>query len=409
MACFRAFVSALLRSRSGPVSLGVAGGAIVSHCCNNGTNGNGKVQNGEVMNHGDNNILEKPHLFLLRLTREVSQCEALFAPPNMTSDPDTLKAQKLDISNEETRFELALDKHRRKLAYYEVKWQSDALSRTNSSSCCSWPQDIALPDEIPALKTEMRFCQRSPNYRDDTMYCQQVQFRIATALLQSPTVKIAAEGLAMVKDLAERGHPDGMCLYGICLCEGKAWLDPNPHQGVVWLRRCAELHGHAQAIYELGVAFYTGEGVVEDEGQAVKYFRMASDDGHPGASYLLGDCLLDGFGTEKDRAEALERFISAAERGHRGAQARVLEVLEHKPGEPSEWFIDTKRPQPPGSLLSINKHPELDGMTEEAIRLERRYTIGGEPGQTRRFYFGGPSPPAVIARRKTIVDDSRRT
>jgi TPR repeat protein len=50
------------------------------------------------------------------------------------------------------------------------------------------------------------------------------------------------------------------------------------------------------------MAFYTGVGVVEDEGQAVKYFHMASDDGHLGVSYLLGDCLLDEFGMEKDQA-----------------------------------------------------------------------------------------------------------
>lgn len=407
MASFRSFFSSLLGRRSGPVSLGIACGATLSHYSNkNSSCSNGKVLSGDGINDVDGK-LEKSRSYLFGgFPLEFSQCETLYAPPTTISEPDTLKAQKIDISNEETRFQVALGKHRRKLDYYKTKWESDASSRSSSSN--SWPQDIASPDEIPALKTEMKFCQRSPNYRDDSMYCQQVQFRIATALLQSPTVKIAAEGLAMVKDLAERGHPDGMCLYGICLCEGKAWLDPNPLQGVVWLRRCAEMHGHAQAIYELGVAFYTGEGVVEDEGQAVKYFRMASDDGHPGASYLLGDCLLDGFGTEKDRAEALERFISAAERGHRGAQARVLEVLERKPGEPSEWFVDSS-PIHQGTLSISNKHPDLEGTTDESIRLERRYTIGGEPGQIRRFYFGGPSPPAVIARRKTIVDDSRRT
>jgi hypothetical protein len=60
---------------------------------------------------------------------------ALFAPPNKTLHPCTLNAQKLDISDEETRFELALNKPR-KLTYYKVKWESDAFSRTNSSRNC---------------------------------------------------------------------------------------------------------------------------------------------------------------------------------------------------------------------------------------------------------------------------------
>eukprot|EP00590_Aulacoseira_subarctica_P007176 CAMPEP_0172428428 /NCGR_PEP_ID=MMETSP1064-20121228/46273_1 /TAXON_ID=202472 /ORGANISM="Aulacoseira subarctica , Strain CCAP 1002/5" /LENGTH=347 /DNA_ID=CAMNT_0013173201 /DNA_START=241 /DNA_END=1284 /DNA_ORIENTATION=- len=345
-------------------------------------------------------------MFCVRLTGAVAKCEAVdLSPSNL--EKDTLQAQKIDFSSEETRFQVALGNHRKKLAYYKSKWEADNAADSSCKTQVCWPQDIATPEEIPALRTELKFCRRSPNYRDDTMYCQQVQFRIATALLQSPTVKVAAEGLSMIKDLAERGHPDAMCLYGICLCEGKASLDPNPLQGVVWLRRCAELHGHAQSIYELGVAFYTGEGVVEDEGQAVKYFRMSSDDGHPGASYLLGDCLLDGFGTEKDRAEALERFIGAAERGHRGAQSRVLALLERRPGEPSEWFID-RNSSDTLSALSMTKQQEAKELSQDALyRLERRYTIGGEPSDPRRFYFGGPSPPAVIASRKTIVQNSR--
>jgi hypothetical protein len=83
-----------------------------------------------------------------------------------------LKAHKLDISDEETWFELVLNKHCRMLAHYKVKWESDAFSRTYNSSSCSWPQGKFLPDESPASKTEMRFYQWSLNYHDNTMYCQ---------------------------------------------------------------------------------------------------------------------------------------------------------------------------------------------------------------------------------------------
>mmetsp|Transcript_3622 Transcript_3622/g.5390 ORF Transcript_3622/g.5390 Transcript_3622/m.5390 type:complete len:399 (+) Transcript_3622:92-1288(+) len=396
MASSRPLLSAFLRSGRNPITLCAAGATILAQS-SLGTNNETVVTRANA---------EKSSMFCVRLTGAVAKCEAVdLSPSNL--EKDTLQAQKIDFSSEETRFQVALGNHRKKLAYYKSKWEADNAADSSCKTQVCWPQDIATPEEIPALRTELKFCRRSPNYRDDTMYCQQVQFRIATALLQSPTVKVAAEGLSMIKDLAERGHPDAMCLYGICLCEGKASLDPNPLQGVVWLRRCAELHGHAQSIYELGVAFYTGEGVVEDEGQAVKYFRMSSDDGHPGASYLLGDCLLDGFGTEKDRAEALERFIGAAERGHRGAQSRVLALLERRPGEPSEWFID-RNSSDTLSALSMTKQQEAKELSQDALyRLERRYTIGGEPSDPRRFYFGGPSPPAVIASRKTIVQNSR--
>ena len=341
----------------------------------------------------------------------VTHCDE-YAPTNL--EQDTLRAQKLNISDEGTRFQVALSKHQRNLPYYKSKWASDRKANGTRLSISTWPQDIPTTEEIPALRSEMKYCRRSPNYRDDTMYCQQVQFRIATVLLQTPEVKVAAEGLAIIKDLAERGHPDAMCMYGICLNEGRAGLDPNALQGVVWLRRCAELHGHAQALCELGVAFYTGEGVMEDEAQAVKYFQMAADDGHPGASYLLGDCLMDGFGVEKDRAAALERFIDAAERGHRGARSRVLAMLERNDGQAFGLFTDASRqtlipdyPSPSGASDSeLRLQQESD--QSPALRLERRFTIGGVPPERSRYSFGGTSPPAVIARRKTIVEESRR-
>jgi TPR repeat protein len=326
----------------------------------------------------------------------------LFQPTK--TEQDTLRSQKLNLQNEEARFMMALQKHQRLLEQYKEKW--DYNKPTSRIPTTQWPQDIPTDEEIPALLSEQKYCKRSPNYRDDSIYCQQVEFRIATHyLLRTDDPKIEHEGLTTIKDLAERGHPDSMCLYGQILNEGRAGLDPNPTQGVVWLRRCAELHQHAQAIYEIGVAFYTGEGVIENECEAVKYFRLASDKGHPGASYLLGDCLLDGFGVERDRAEALERLIEAAERGHRGARSRVLAVLEHKEGNDFGVFTDASR-QTFVSSVSQGGGGSDSSATPEQIRFERRFTIGGEPAN-RAGFIGGVRPAATIARRKTQVDESR--
>jgi len=293
---------------------------------------------------------------------------------------------------EERRFQQALEHHGKLLEEYREKWDYNKPSSRIPTT--SWPKDIPTDEELPALMAELKYCQRNPT---KNAYCQQVQFRIgAFYLLHTHDPPTMHKGLAMIKDLAEREHPDAMCLYGQCLNEGRAGLDPNPIQGVVWFRRCAELYDHPQALYEMGVAFYTGEGVMEDEVQAVDYFRLASDLGHPSASYLLGDCLLDGFGVERDRAEALERLLEAANRGHRGARSRVLAVLEHK-DQDFGIFTDGSR-----QTLALT----LPQMEESQIRLERRCTIGGAIPE-RKFTVGGVRPAAGIARRLTNVQDSR--
>ncbi len=231
---------------------------------------------------------------------------------------------------------------------------------------------------------------------------------------------------------------DGMCAYATCLNDGRAGLDINPNAAVSWWKNACAQHDHIQSCYEMGVAYYTGEGLPEDEVQAVNYFRRAADCGHAGAAYMLGDCLLDGIGVERDRGEALEWLVISAELGHRGARSRVLAVLEREEGKSYGKFTDASRQtyveqvivetrststssthdkdesqkksnetlnsksnaDDDKSSKSFEKGKTRDGLerqySQRPVTLERRYTIGG-----------GARNPAVLARRKTIVEESR--
>lgn len=180
---------------------------------------------------------------------------------------------------------------------------------------------------------------------------------------------------------------------GIILNDGKiAGVDANPEQAVVWWRRCVDVHRHITSMYELAVAMYTGEGIPENTEFAVKLFRQAAHLGHPGAAYMLGECLLAGVGVERDRSDALEWLVTAAELGHQLARRRVFVVLyqdyetldagkgasERKAREAEKW-------------VNANNEEKV-----RAVNIERRFSIGG-----------GSRNPAVLAKRKTIVQESR--
>ncbi len=131
---------------------------------------------------------------------------------------------------------------------------------------------------------------------------------------------------------------------GKCLNDGRAGMDPNPEGAIYWFDRSSGApfcHPHGQ--YQLGVAFYTGEGVMEDEVEAVRLFELAARRHHAGACYMLGDCLLDGMGVEMDRANAMEWLVRAAQIGHRGARSRVMSVLEKREGVGHGNFTDASR------------------------------------------------------------------
>jgi len=183
-----------------------------------------------------------------------------------------------------------------------------------------------------------------------------------------------------------------MVFYGMCINDGRDAMEPNAEEAVSWFKRCSEI-GHPQGQYELGVAFYTGEGVAEDEEEAVRLFKLAAEQQHPAASYMLGDCLLDGVGVEVDRAAALGWLVKAAELGHRGARSRVMAVLEKKDGDDYGVFTDASR-----QTLVEHTTP----LASKAGQIVKRRTT------LLRDKSGGSRDPTELARRETTVSNSRK-
>ena len=54
-------------------------------------------------------------------------------------------------------------------------------------------------------------------------------------------------------------------------------------------RHAAE-QGDADAQYNLKVAYGTGEGVAQDDAEAVRWYRLAAEQGNAGAQLALGSC-----------------------------------------------------------------------------------------------------------------------
>lgn len=352
---------------------------------------------------------------------------------NIHTDVDVDDTDEDGELREECRnFYRTLDYHRSIAHVYKKEWDwkaNDAKSSHIPTS--SWPFNVPDETEIGSLKFDLQFCNRvllssskremksdDGNDNDKEMevekkgnkdYCQNLQFRIASFLLGQSEEDAQHEGLNLTKELAEdHNHPDAMCSYASCLNDGRAGLiEPNPTLATSWWRLASDQYNHVQSIYELGVAYYTGEGVVEDEGKAVEYFGEAAQCGHVGAAYMLGDCLLDGVGIRRDRGEALEWLVTAAELGHRGARSRVLAVLEKKEGESYGEFTDSSR-------QTLKESDDNDKIGEEKIKegkkratlepqytgnlvlLERRYTIRGDAKNS-----------SILAKRKTTVRKSR--
>ena len=96
-------------------------------------------------------------------------------------------------------------------------------------------------------------------------------------------------------------------------------MKQDDSQAVIWFRKAAK-QGHAGAQYRLGMYYYLGDGLQQDYRQAEKYFRKAAEQHHADAQYRMGWCYGEGNGVKQDHVQAAEWFSQAAQQGHTEAQ-----------------------------------------------------------------------------------------
>ena len=87
--------------------------------------------------------------------------------------------------------------------------------------------------------------------------------------------------------------------------------------------------GLAEAQFNLGYAYYMGEGVTQDSVEAVKWYRKAAEQGHATAQLKLGLVYYLGDGVTQDYAEAHKWFNLSAAAGDTSA-GELRDILAQK-------------------------------------------------------------------------------
>jgi TPR repeat protein len=124
------------------------------------------------------------------------------------------------------------------------------------------------------------------------------------------------------------------------------------------VRKRAEA-GQAIAQLDLGWIYQNGDGVPQDDAEAVKWYRKAAEQGLATAQSNLGMMLIEGRGVPQDRVEALKWFREAARQGHLVAYYNLGMAYSNGDGVPRDnaeamkWLLKAARgkdtrPQPEG-------------------------------------------------------------
>ncbi len=111
---------------------------------------------------------------------------------------------------------------------------------------------------------------------------------------------------------------------GIMYKRGRGVLQDDG-EAVAWFRKAAE-QGLAAGQYDLGRMFSVGRGVPRDDAQAVKWLRLAAAQGLGAAQVTLGILYARGRGAPDDDPQALGWIRKAAEQGDAEAAKRLAEL-----------------------------------------------------------------------------------
>ena len=133
------------------------------------------------------------------------------------------------------------------------------------------------------------------------------------ALFNSADQVRAAEGMRWLERAAAQNDTRAMILLG------KAWLfgsltanrAPDTTKARLWFER-AQPSVNAQAAYYVGLIEKGGYGGAANPARAAEHLRLSAQLGLPEAMYLLGNAYASGEGVDTDPREAMRWYLRAA-------------------------------------------------------------------------------------------------
>ena len=213
--------------------------------------------------------------------------------------------------------------------------------------------------------------------------------------------KLAARIIAITLAFAERADYSSLGDYpaGAARERGDAAV---VFQG--YLKAAEE--GDVSAQHDLGVLYAAGEGVAQDFGEALSWWRKAAAQGNAAAQYNIG---AEGWGVPPNKREAVSHWWQAAEQGHSGAQYTRISDLAVVPSRQDQsphldfWGSDVGYAVFPGAKWwrrresvydSPNRINNLQGIqcsqSERNARKSRsRYKTGTANSTGKEPHYGG--------------------
>ncbi|MBV1786864.1 sel1 repeat family protein [Marinobacterium sp. D7] len=167
------------------------------------------------------------------------------------------------------------------------------------------------------------------------------------------------------------------------LYEAGQGVEEDEINALTWYRDAAE-QGNASAQYRVGRFLYEGRGVEQNLGAAMGWYERAAAQGQAEAQLALGDMLLQGEGVPPDPAQGRFWVLRAARQGLAEAQLRLGELAEQADNtlsnraEAAVWYeLAGQNGLQPGTIRAQKLRVEIAAETLQDARVRVRRALEG--------------------------------
>ena len=184
--------------------------------------------------------------------------------------------------------------------------------------------------------------------------------------------------LDLFQKSADAGYPQAQATIGALYLKGlPGLLDRNPEKGVDLLSKAVRAKS-LTARFNLGMAYYNGDGVPQDPSKAAQWLQVAEKQNFVEAQYVLGMLLAEGEeGLPKNLSQGVRLLNKADKQGHKLARA-YLEKMDLKPGTISNKVLQT---------TTSNFSNMTSSEDEKNLHEARKYYTGiGRPKNYEKAY-----------------------
>ncbi len=184
---------------------------------------------------------------------------------------------------------------------------------------------------------------------------------------------------------AEKGYSVAQYNLGFMYAEGLGVVQDDA-EAVKWYRKAAE-RVIAVAQYNMGVMYQMGRGVAQDDAEAVKWYRKAAEKGFAVAQNNLGVMYQMGRGVAQDDAEAVKWYRKAAEQGNANAQYNLGVMYDMGCGvarddaEAMKWYLKAAEQENADAQYNLGyMYAEGRGVAQDDAEAMKRYLKASEQG-----------------------------